>query len=279
MRKAVLLLVVAAGPPCGAADEPMPDKCVQIVAKQSGDEVTLSAALSGCTEATITLSAELQNATASRPLPVTVDAAGRQSFEIVRLQRADSNLPWKYKTRQSWQLGRRGDPKKGPAARPHRVVYALPYGKETHKVAQGWFGSFSHGRGSNNEYAIDFEMPVGTKVLAAREGEVVAVRQDSSAGGADDKFGTSANYVVVRHADGTFAEYLHLKHNGVLVSLGDKVRAHQVLGVSGNTGHSMQPHLHFAVFNNIDGNRRATVPVKFKTRAGSVVELKEGEEY
>jgi murein DD-endopeptidase MepM/ murein hydrolase activator NlpD len=276
----VLVPVVAACPPCGAraGDEPMPDRCVQIVEKRNGDEVTLSAVLSGCTEATITLFAELQNATASQPLPVTVDAAGRQSIEIVRFERADANLPWHYKTRHFWQVGRRGDAK-GQAARPRRVVYALPYGKETHKVVQGWFGSLSHRRGSNDEYAIDFEMPVGTKVRAAREGTVVAVRQDSSVGGGNDRFHTSDNYVVVRHADGTFAEYKHLKHNGALVSPGEKVRAHQPLGLSGNTGYSTTPHLHFAVFNNIDGKRRETIPVKFKTPAGSAVELQEGQEY
>ena len=214
----------------------MPDRCVQIVEKRNGDEVTLSAALNGCTEATITLFAELQNATASQPLPVTVDAAGRQSFEIVRFERADANLPWHYKTRHFWQLGRRGDAKKGQAARPRRVVYALPYGKETHKVVQGWFGSLSHRRGSNDEYAIDFEMPVGTKVRAAREGTVVAVRQDSSVGGGNDKFHTSDNYIVVRHADGTFAEYKHLKHNGVARFPGRKSPRPPAAGLVGQHG-------------------------------------------
>ena len=96
--------------------------------------------------------------------------------------------------------------------------------------------------------------------FAARDGTVVAVRQDSDVGGTDEKYLNSSNYVVIRHSDGTFAEYLHLKHNGALVSVGDKVRTHQVLGLSGNTGHSSIPHLHFAVFNNIDGKTARRSP-------------------
>jgi murein DD-endopeptidase MepM/ murein hydrolase activator NlpD len=88
-----------------------------------------------------------------------------------------------------------------------------------------------------------------------------------------------ANYVVVAHADGTFGEYLHLKHDGVLVKLGQHVSRHQVLALSGNTGRSTAPRRHVAVFYNIDGKTRKTIPTRFKVGNKVVPELKPGSSY
>jgi murein DD-endopeptidase MepM/ murein hydrolase activator NlpD len=122
-------------------------------------------------------------------------------------------------------------------------------------------------------------MPVGSRVCAARDGTVVALRQDSDVGGPEEKYEVCANYVVVEHEDGTFAEYCHLKKDGVLVALGQKVKCNEPLGSSGNTGRSTVPHLHFAVFCTIDGGNRRTIPVQFVTKTGEVETLKEGDTY
>ena len=62
------------------------------------------------------------------------------------------------------------------------------------------------------------------------------------------KYRNDANFIIIAHKDGTFAQYVHLKKNGVLVSKNDTVKKEQVIDYSGNTGMSTEPHLHFAVY-------------------------------
>jgi len=56
------------------------------------------------------------------------------------------------------------------------------------------------------------------------------------------------NEIVIKHSNGEFTDYCHLKHKGVLVKPGQKVKAGDIIGYSGNTGWSIKPHLHFVVF-------------------------------
>jgi murein DD-endopeptidase MepM/ murein hydrolase activator NlpD len=262
-------------PPVHANDEPgIPkDRSVEIFHRKHQDATTFYAQLTHCNEATITIRVTLKNMVASRQLPLTVDAKGRQEFDLVTLRPADHAKSWSYDIREKWLIGRRGD------VTSNAFVYALPYLGEQHVVAQGPFGTFSHFKGSNNEYAIDWDMPVGTIVAAAREGAVVCVRQDSDVHGSTEKYKEAANDIVIRHDDGTFAEYCHLKKNGALVQLGDRVKIHQPLALSGNTGFTSGPHLHFAVFCNVDGDKRRSLPVLFRARDGRAVTPKEGSRY
>ena len=183
------------------------------------------------------------------------------------LRPIDPRLYRRYSFRYDWRPGGRSEIK------PRSTVYSLPYVGGKYEVIQGYLGALTHYRGSQNEYAIDWAMPVGTKVCAACEGTVVALRQDSGVGGAEEKFAPCDNYLIVKHADGTFAEYRHLKKAGVLVKLGQNVKRRQPLALSGNTGYTTTPHLHFAVFYNIDGKTRKTIPTRFKTNAGVVERL------
>jgi murein DD-endopeptidase MepM/ murein hydrolase activator NlpD len=54
--------------------------------------------------------------------------------------------------------------------------------------------------------------------------------------------------ISVLQVDGTYAEYLHLRHGGTVVKPGDRVVAGQLIGYSGNTGWSSTPHIHFHVY-------------------------------
>jgi hypothetical protein len=132
-----------------------------------------------------------------------------------------------------------------PRARPRPYLSALPY-------PQGFHGEFSH-RGSN-EYAVDFNCPVATPVVAARPGVVVAINASAQGSGTSPEFldDRRANFVLVRHGDGTLGEYMHLAPSGVEVAPGQSVRRGQELGLSGNTGFSTTPHLHFQVMTAAD---------------------------
>lgn len=134
--------------------------------------------------------------------------------------------------------------------------YLLPWtGGETRFCIQGNRAVVSH-RGWE-EHAFDFVMPVGTDVRAARAGTVVKVVVEHDGNGRN----WPNNRVVVRHEDGTLAEYLHLKKDGSYVKVGDAVAQGQVIAASGNVGNSMLPHLHFHV---TDAERSTTLPITFK---------------
>ena len=106
-------------------------------------------------------------------------------------------------------------------------------------------------------------MPQGSEVCAARAGQVVAVKSDSDEGGSDRKFMEKANYVVVRHSDGTHGEYVHLQRDGARVKVGQQVKAGDIIALSGNTGFSSRPHLHFHISIPVDGTKFKSVPMKF----------------
>lgn len=250
------------------------DQAVRIVEDRHGDEVRLRAESDRLLDYTVTLEATVQNMTASQALPVTVDVRGGKTVELVALHVGDPHSPWHYQYQFHWRQGARG------GVPDSQAVYLLPYSTtERHELIQGYYGKFSHYAGSGNEFAYDWAMPPGTTVCAARPGVVVGVRQDSDAGGAAEQFKNCANYVIIRHSDGTYAEYLHLKKDGVLVALGATVQAGQPIGLSGATGFASGPHLHFAVFRPLDSVRRETLPVAIKTKAGVVQRLTQGQDY
>ena len=115
-----------------------------------------------------------------------------------------------------------------------------------HGLAEaGDFGYFSHT--DDSVHAVDFPCAEGTTIVAARRGIVQAADGSSDTGCGDPECADQGNYVIVDHGDGTFAKYWHLQYDGALVAAGDQVQRGEPIGLSGNTGWSTGPHLHFAV--------------------------------
>lgn len=156
-----------------------------------------------------------------------------------------------------------------PAARPQDVSYQLPFDAARIQVSQAPRGRFSHHDAENRE-AIDFALPEGTPVLAARAGTVMQVQAGYQGNGQDrDHDLGRANLVRVLHDDGSMAVYAHLQHHGVLVLPGEQVQAGQRIGLSGNTGYSAAPHLHFAVQVNA-GMRLRSIPARIVSPHGEL---------
>ncbi len=84
---------------------------------------------------------------------------------------------------------------------------------------------------------------------------------------------------MIMHADGTFAEYAHIKYNDTNLNVGDSVKKGDVIAYSGNVGWSSGPHLHFVCFLGGFGKRR-TLETKFRINKGDKrIILQEGTTY
>lgn len=129
----------------------------------------------------------------------------------------------------------------------------------------------SHAAGTSDAFAIDVDMPIGTNILAARAGTVTAIE-----GRYQDGNKQEANFVKVQHDDGTVAQYFHLTMNGPRVAVGERVTQGQLIGLSGNTGESTEPHLHFQV-DACAG--QGSIPVSFKNTKSNPSGLVEGQSY
>lgn len=148
-------------------------------------------------------------------------------------------------------------------ARPRDVEYLLPLQQSSMRVDQGFGGGFSHNDPANR-HALDFAADIGTPVLAARGGVVMQVESDfAKAGLSREKYGGRANFVRILHEDGSMGLYAHLKEGGVHVRAGQTVNAGQRIGLSGNTGFTTGPHLHFVVQVN-RGMNLVSIPFKMR---------------
>ncbi len=146
-------------------------------------------------------------------------------------------------------------------------IYSLPFetGKKVFLI-QGYETIFSH----KGERSLDFKIKKGTTICAARAGVVTAVRQDSDKGGLKPENLADGNYIIIQHNDCSTAWYWHLKKNGVLVQEGDSVQEGQPIGLSGNTGFSAFPHLHFEVQGRDAAGNYTRLATRFYTQHGPI---------
>jgi murein DD-endopeptidase MepM/ murein hydrolase activator NlpD len=140
-----------------------------------------------------------------------------------------------------------------------KAKFVLPYpvGKE-YICSQGFNNSFSHY--GTFSYSIDFDMPIGTLVTAARKGRVIYVIQNYPN---SELIAGHENVVIIMHDDTTYSRYSHLTTNGALVKVNQIVMPGDSVGLSGNSGESNHPHLHFDVTKTFTGRNDQTIPFDF----------------
>lgn len=152
-----------------------------------------------------------------------------------------------------------------PVVHAEAASYRFPLLLPQVRIGQMPEGRYSHVDAENRQ-AIDFAAPIGTPVIAARDGTVMQV---------EDRFGDmpgrldEANFIRILHADGSMAVYAHLQRGSMEVVPGQRVKTGEMLARSGNSGYSSGPHLHFVVQVN-RGMRLESVPMKIETDAGEL---------
>lgn len=144
-------------------------------------------------------------------------------------------------------------------------VYQLPYeANNKHLLVQGYFSMFTH----KHRAALDFKLKSGTKISAVRDGVVIRIKDDGDRGGTHIKNRKHGNYIVIQHEDSSRSGYWHLRHKAVFVKVGDTVKAGQPIGLSGKTGYTYFPHLHFIVWRSDKKGQWTQIPTRFQTSKG-----------
>lgn len=98
-------------------------------------------------------------------------------------------------------------------------------------------GNVFGGSGTETHGGDDIPAPEGTKILAAKDGEIILNQYNN---------GGYGYYVIIKHSDGWYTLYGHMVRQSTL-AVGTKVTAGQVIGYVGTTGRSTGNHLHFEI--------------------------------
>ena len=221
---------------------------------------------------TFTLRVRSRHLIAQGPGTITETLGGKQSRLVMRLKEEGGDRKGRYRISCDWTIGDKD------ALHDEEQLYLLPYESgKSYRVLQGYSSRFSHI--GLEQYAVDFNMSVGTPVHAARAGVVARIEETNDIGCWENGCGAYANYIVIVHNDGTTGEYYHLQQNGALVEVGDHIIAGQRIALSGNTGHTTMPHLHFAVYRAAEWGNTQSIPVRFLSSAGIVERPRRGGRY
>lgn len=126
---------------------------------------------------------------------------------------------------------------------PSSSGYIFPLaGKTKRNITTGYMGYSNPKMG--NHTGVDIAIAGGTPIMAVKDGTVVTSTALKTTSGAYRSYG---EYIVISHGDGTMTLYAHMTPGSRRVSVGDKVKQGQTIGLVGTTGNSTGYHLHFEV--------------------------------
>lgn len=113
-----------------------------------------------------------------------------------------------------------------PVINPQLTLLTAPYGMLIHPFYKSLV---SH-------QGVDYTVPVGSRVFATADGKVKEVKTSKT---------TSGRYIIINHGEGYETQYSHLSR--IDVKKGQTVRRGDIIGLTGNSGLSLSPHLHYEV--------------------------------
>jgi murein DD-endopeptidase MepM/ murein hydrolase activator NlpD len=276
----IALLGVLGGGGLSPAFAEIADYPFQLVTRGVGTEFQLAAENNGPAPITVHATLTGKNFASDRQWPMTTVVP---PFTTLSLGRVYANHPaaggYNFLVRYGFLFGR------VDAVHDADVAYHLPFEDgRGFTVSQAYGGKLTSHDNQANLYAVDFAMPIGSPVTAARAGVVIDVTLRYREGRFDKSLRDKANRVAIVHDDGTVAEYAHLSPGPAIVQVGQRVIPGELLAYSGSTGYTSGPHLHFAVSRVADSDgtlKRVSVPVlfyssndpavRFSAKAGSTV--------
>jgi hypothetical protein len=267
----VAALLAAAGP--GVAPETVTSATLEVFGAgglrheivKDGEAFTLYGENTCHGPLTVEVALQLTNV-AAQPFEKMVVIPARTRVVLARMRLVEPKRPYTVGDTVEAQLG-------SFRAKHEDRPYSLPWpAPKTFRVAKAWNEKPDHL--GNDAYAVDVAMPASTPILAAREGVVAALHAEARDGGAGAEFDDprKGNWVVVAHADGTWARYENLRRGGVAAALGQRVRRGELLGYSGATGRAPVPQLHFMVGHPTDARWHLSVPFRWKPLPGGAAD-------
>ncbi len=138
--------------------------------------------------------------------------------------------------------------------------YILPFKDNPVMISQGYNGPWSHRlirKNTDQSYSLDFALPLGTEVMASRQGTLRFFcdhfKRYYLGNDFENGCNYTANFIEVEHSDGSIACYQHLQEGSVSecgLKAGCQISRGQVLGKTGLSGWiGSVPHLHFMVYD------------------------------
>ena len=143
------------------------------------------------------------------------------------------------------------------------MKYSLPFKDNIIRVQAP-----AHKAERSLKFCIDFLLPEGTPIVAARSGTLVACQDKYKRSYKSSKFAGRRNFVVIRHSNGENSVYVHLKHHSIKAKKGQKVKRGQVIALSGQVGFATYPHLHFGVYHGEYLKGGVSVKIVFDKKIG-----------